>query len=51
MLFVGDMLVMAGMAALAAWLFTRTDGRDAADIPMHDEVQVEHKEHGEHDDV
>ncbi len=38
LLFIGDMVVMAGMAAVATWLFTREDGRDTAAIPLHDEL-------------
>lgn len=38
-LFVGDMAIMAGMTALAIWLFTRSDGRDAARIPLEDELE------------
>ena len=38
-LFVGDMAIMAGMTALAIWLFTRSDGRDAARIPLDDELE------------
>ena len=39
-LFAGDMAVMFGMTALAIWLFTRTDGRDAARIPLDDEAEA-----------
>lgn len=38
-LFIGDMLVMAGLALLVAWLFTREDGRDTAAIVMADEAE------------
>ena len=40
LLFVGDLVVMAFMAGLAAWLFSRSDGRDAARIPLEDEGDV-----------
>ena len=52
-LFAGDMAVMFGMTALAIWLFTRTDGRDAARIPLDDEAEAttEPTEKGEGESV
>ena len=40
-LFAGDMVIMGGITALAIWLFTRSDGRDAARIPLDDEAEGE----------
>lgn len=40
-IFIGDMLVMAGLTALVIWLFTREDGRDAAGIPLADEAEAD----------